>query len=176
MTAAEAVTLNRAQRRALEKAARRPPKPQRSGNADAIARAVMHAQRAIQPVTADQARDLAIAYHGALAAISSGSGTADDANTLAIAANIALMLVEVGLGIDQLPTVHAGQDAIVNMMARERRTGRLGFSGPELRAVQDLLDLHDAQLADPDCTEAVMVAALDECKRRREAGQVLRLP
>lgn len=175
MTTPEAQTLNRAQRRAMEKAARRPPKPQRSGNVEAIARAVTHAQRAIQPVTADQARDLAIAYHGALNAIAHGKGTDEDANTLALAANIALMLVEVGLGIDQLPTVHAAQDAIVNMMRREQRTGRFGFAGEELRAVQDLLDLHDAQLSDPDCTEAVMVAALDECKRRREAGQVLGL-
>lgn len=167
------IPLNRAQRRALEKAARRPPKPQRSGDVDSIGRAVMHAQRAIQPVSADQARDLAIAYHGALAAIASGKGSAEDANTLALAANIALMLVEVGLGIDQLPTVQASQEAIVSMMSRERRTGRLGFTGQELRAVQALLDLHDAQLTDPDCTEAVMVAALDECKRRREAGQVL---
>ena len=174
MSAAETITLNREQRRALERAARRPSKPQRSGNVEAIARAVMHAQRVIQPVTADQARDLAIAYHGALNAIAQGKGTAEDANTLALAANIALMLVEVGLGIDQLPTVHAAQDAIVNMMSRERRTGRFGFAGQELRAVQDLLDLHDAQLSDPDCTEAVMCAALDECKRRREAGQVLR--
>lgn len=175
MSAAETITLNREQRRALEKAARRPPKRQRTGNVETIARAVMHAQRAIQPVSADQARDLAIAYHGALNAIAHGKGTEEDANTLALAANIALMLVELGLGIDQLPTVHAGQDAIVNMMHREQRTGRLGFTGEELRAVQDLLDLHDAQLADRDCTEAVMVAALDECKRRRDAGQVLGL-
>lgn len=166
-------TLNRAQRRMVEKAMRRPPKPQRTGNADAVGIAIRTAQRAIQPVSADQARDLAIAYHGALNAIASGNGNGEDANTLALAANIALMLVELGLGIDQLQTVHAGQDAIVSMMARERRTGRLGFTGPELKAVQDLLDLHDAQLSDEDCTEAVMIAALDECKRRRDAGQVL---
>ncbi len=166
-------TLNRAQRRAMEKAARRPQKPQRVASVDVIARAITHAQRALQPVTADQARDLGIAYHGALNSILTGKGTADDANTLALAANIALMLVELGLGIDQLPTVHAGQDAIVSMMAREHRTGRLGFTGSELKAVQDLLDLHDAQLADEDCTEAVMIAALDECRRRRDAGQVL---
>lgn len=169
------ITLNRSQRRALEKAARRPPKPQRAGSVDAVGFAIRNAQRAIQPVSADQARDLAIAYHGALNAIAHGKGNAEEANTLALAANMTLMLVEVGLGIDQLPTVHAGQDAIVNMMRREQRTGRLGFTGEELRSVQDLLDLHDAQLSDPDCTEAVMVAAVDECRRRREAGQVLGL-
>lgn len=165
--------LNRAQRRAIEKRARRPPKPQRRVNVDAAAFAIRSAQRAIQPVSVDQARDLAIGYHSALAAIAQGKGTEDDANTLALAANIALMLVEAGLGIDQLPTVHAGQDAIVSMMARAKRTGRHGFTGPELKAVQLLLDLHDAQLSDEDCTEAVMIAALDECKRRREAGHVL---
>lgn len=169
----QALTLNREQRRALQKASRRPPKPQRCGSVDAVGFAIRSAQRAIQPVSADQARDLAIAYHGALNAISQGKGSAEDANTLAVAANMTLMLVEAGLGIDQLPAVHAGQDAIVSMMSRERRAGRLGFTGPELKAVQDLLDLHDAQLADKDCTEAVMIAAIDECKRRREAGQVL---
>lgn len=171
----DTIPLNRAQRRAMEKAAHRPPKRQRTGSFDAVGFAIRSAQRAIQPVSADQARDLAIAYHGALKAITQGKGTADDANTLAVAANITLMLVEAGLGIDQLPTVHAAQGAIVSMMRREQRTGRYGFTGAELKAVQDLLDLHDAQLSDPDCTEAVMIAALDECKRRREAGQVLGL-
>lgn len=175
MSAADAITLNRAQRRALEKAARRPPKPQRSGNVDAIGRAVMHAQRAIQPVSADQARDLGIAYHGALNAIAQGTGNAEDANTLALCANMALMLVEIGLGVDQVPAVQAAQDAIVSMMSREQRTGRFVLTGEELRHLQHLLDLHDAQLSDPECTEAVMIAALDECRRRRESGRVLGL-
>ncbi|MGQ3051078.1 MAG: hypothetical protein ACT6S0_04775 [Roseateles sp.] len=175
MSTPETIALNRAQRRAMEKASRRPPKPKRADSVDAVGFAIRRAQRAIQPVSADQARDLAIAYHGALNAISQGTGNAEDANTLALAANIALMLVEAGLGIDQLPTVHAAQDAIINMMRREQRTGRFGLTGPELRHLQDLLDLHDAQIADPDCTEAVMCAALDECKRRRDAGRVLGL-
>jgi hypothetical protein len=167
------LTLNRAERRAMQKASRRPPKPQRGGDVEKVAQTIMHAQRVIQPVTPDQARDLGIAYHGALNAISQGKGNEEDANTLAVAANMALMLVEIGLGIDQLPAVHAAQDAVVKMMARAERTGRFGVTGEELRALQHLLDLHDAQIADPECTEAVMIAAIDECRRRKEAGQVL---
>lgn len=167
--------LNRAQRRALEKASRRPPKPQRRVSVDAAGFAIRQAQRAIQPVTADQARDLAIAYHGALQAIASGNGNAEDANALAVSANMTLMLVELGLGIDQLDAVREAQDAIVSMMARAQRVGRFGMTGAELKAVQHMLDLHDAQIADPECTEAVMIAALEECTRRKAAGQVLRV-
>lgn len=169
----ETMTLNRAQRRAMEKAAKRPPQRRRAVDANAFARAVWKVRAPARPLDRQQITDLAIGYHSALNAIANGTGTWDDANTLALAANVALLLLEAGLGIDQLPTVHAAQNAIMAMMRREEQVGRYVLTGPELRHLQDLLDLHDAQISDPDCTEAVMVAALSECKRRMLEGQVL---
>ena len=169
------VNINRSQRRALARASRRQPACRPATDPLAAFRALQYtrAAQSTEAMDAAQVRDLAIGYHGALNAIASGKGTWEDANTLALAANIALMLVEAGLGVDQLPTVHAAQHAIVDMMHRQEKVGSYVLTGPELCSLQELLDLHDAQCSDSDCTEAVMVAALRECKRRMAAGRVL---
>lgn len=168
-------TLNRAQRRAMAKPASKQQGKRPGADPLAAFRALgnTRAAQSTEALDASQVRDLSIGYHGALHSIISGTGSWNDANTLALAANIALLLVEAGLGIDQLQAVQDGQDAIISMMKRQEQIGRYLLTGPELRHLQDVLELHDAQISDRDCTEAVMVAALAECKRRMLAGSVL---
>lgn len=131
------------------------------------------AKRSKEPLDSDQVQDLSVAYHWALAAIVNGKGTWMDANTLALAANMALLLCEIGLGADDLPTAMAGQDALMTLMARRERTGKMVLTGPEARALQELLDLHDGQMQSEDCAEGMLVSALAECKRRIAEGNVL---
>lgn len=140
-------------------------------------RALFHA-RAVQSteqLDATQIRDLGIGYHGALHSITSGTGCYDDANTLAMAANIAMLLCEVGVGAEYLPIAKAGQEAVVLLIMRARTSGKFGVSGQELRALQELLELHDAQLESEDCTEGKLTQVLDECKRRIRQGNVLKV-
>lgn len=125
------------------------------------------------PMDADQLRDLAIGYHGALHSIVTGTGSHDDTNTLAMASNIALLLCEIGVGTEYLPIAKAGQEAVVLLMMRHRTQGRCVATGPELKALQELLELHDAQLESPDCTQARMTAVLDECRKRIRERHVL---
>ena len=67
----------------------------------------------------------------------------------------------------------AGQDALMTLMARRERTGKKVLTGPEARALQELLDLHDGQMQSEDCAEGMLVSALAECKRRIAEGNVL---
>ena len=121
----------------------------------------------------DQQRDLAIGYHGSLEAIRSGKGVESDAHTLAMASNVALMLCELGLGGDRIEEVKAAQAHIVAMMDRAEQTRRYAFTGPGLIACQALLELHDAQLESSDCTEGLMLCALEEIRRRIAVGATL---
>jgi hypothetical protein len=125
------------------------------------------------PLDASQTRDLGIGYHGALENLRTGRGTWDDANTLALACNVALLLAEQDIGREYMVDVLEAQAAIVVMAKRGMETGRYAFTGPQLQAVVSLLYLHDAQLACDECTSAVMVAALAECKRRMKAGNTV---
>lgn len=118
-----------------------------------------------------QLRDLALGYSGALQALVHGSGSGHDLATLAVASNVALLLCEYGLG--DIDKAKAAQDACMHIGARALRVGKYILTGLELRQLQDLIDLHDAQLASPDCTEGVLVAVLKEVKARAEAGHVL---
>jgi hypothetical protein len=124
----------------------------------------------------DQLRDLRIGYHGALAALTSGTANDSDAHALALASNVSLLLCEHGIGREYLDDVIAAQQAVVSIKARRERVGRYGATGPELALLQTLLDLHDAQLDSEDCKEYVLIGALVECKRRAAAGHVLEVP
>jgi hypothetical protein len=132
------------------------------------------AHQSEEPLTVEQAQDLALRYHAALAAFRSGTATGPDANTLAAAANIAQILVEAGLG-DDMALTKAGQGAVVSAMDRHARTGKWGFTGPEMQAVASLLAYHDAQLESEDCTEGLVTASLLECERRILEGHTLKV-
>jgi len=168
---------NRAQRRAAAEAVRSAARAPRAQPQDALAAfrvlRTARAQASTERLDASQLRDLAIGYHGALAGITSGRGTWDDCNTLALAANVALVLAEAGLGADELPVVQRAQSAIVQLVQRGALGGRYALTGAELRDLQELLELHDAQLAHEACTEGVMVAALAEIRRRMTSGNVM---
>jgi hypothetical protein len=122
---------------------------------------------------AGQVRDLALYCHSAIDALSRGQGTDHHTNHLALAVNVSLMLCEAGLGGDWLDKVREAQDALVTLEARRNRIGRYVLSGLELQRLTAAIELHDSQLASPDCTEGLMVRALTEIRRRVESGNVI---
>lgn len=133
------------------------------------------AAQSTDPLSGEQARDLALGYHTALASFCNGTATAYQANTLSAAANLTVLLCEGGLGPDLMQTAKDGQAAVVSAMGRHARTGKWGFTGQELKAVAAMLELHDAQLDSEDCTEGLVTAALLECKRRLAKGHTLKV-
>lgn len=160
--------MNREERRAMERAQRR------LHSAPMYIKAKRAHGRAYAASDLDQAqvRDLSLLGHAALTAITQGRGTERDVDQLAVVSNVSLVLAEIGLGADLIPDVHAGQAAIMSMQARLARVGKAGATGPELQALNTLMELHDAQLSIPPTVDE-MRRAVSEVRRRREAGQVL---
>jgi hypothetical protein len=117
--------------------------------------------------------DLGIAYREALQAVMSGSGTEVEAHTLACGANVALILCEHGFGTEYLEAVKAAQRAIVALMARGRACGRWVLDGPGIRACQELVELHEAQMDMPECTQGLVSAVMVELHRRIAIGAVM---
>ena len=135
-----------------------------------------HARASRSQVSLQRAEvmDLAIAYHGAMRALSTGTATDDDVEMLALACNVALLLCEAGLGADCIEHVRLAQDAVVRIKDRAARCGpRYVHTALEMQRLNALLELHDAQLEHPECTEGLMVRVLDEIKKRIAAGDVL---
>ena len=105
-----------------------------------------------------------------------GTGTEAHANELVNAVNLATVLADAGLGDEWHSIIDAGRAAIVAMGTRAQpdgsHPGRYVFRGPELQAVQDLLDLHEVQLKDDRLTEGRLMAAVSEIHARRQRGQI----
>lgn len=133
----------------------------------------MAARQSAEPLSADQRRDLALAHHGALRAIQMGRATEQEVADLVNAANIAQALAARGLGQDWVDTITAGQQALAAIGQRqERHPGRWVATGPELQALAAMVELHDAQLESDDCTEGLVMAAIDDTHKRIAAGHV----
>ena len=168
-----AIPMGRAERRAAEMAARRAGMARHYSDAGLMAFDSALARSSTAPLGAGQLRDLGLAYHGALAALTQGNGTWDDCNTLALASNVALLLCEYGLGGDELEAVKAAQDAVVRLVLRGKPSGRYVLTGAELRDLQALLALHDAQLAHEECTRRVVIEVLRRIRNRIAEGHTM---
>lgn len=124
-----------------------------------------------QPLTDDQLRDLGVAVHMSIERMRLGMGIELDFHTLAAAVNVSLILCERGVGAEHLPIVYAAQDALIEILGRNRRTGKWGCSGGNLQALNEAVKLHEAQIASVarvECRDALL-----EARRRAARGQVL---
>lgn len=119
-----------------------------------------------------QLRDLMIAVHLSLKAIEDGQGREEDVIQLAVASNVALILAEAGLGREHIPDVKEAQRHIVRLQELWNQWGRVDMDGDAKDAIVRMLELHDEQIAHPDCTEDKMRAALRLIHARMVAGHV----
>lgn len=95
---------------------------------------------------ADHLVKLNLLNHGALVNICHGSGTRDDWDRLVGAINMANILCERGIGDEYRQDMIAARDALCECGKRIVKTGRVLFTGDELRAVNAGMAAHDAQL------------------------------
>lgn len=117
----------------------------------------------------DQVRDLAIAHHTHVDAVSHGKGTPDLLWEMAGAA-LGWSKVAETLGIGE-PEMAADLEVITALLKRFERTGRVAYTGPELQQARDGLQVVDqlARLVDHATALAAMSWAEDEITRRRSA-------
>lgn len=104
-----------------------------------------------------------IKNHAAMQAAVMGKADFNDIDTLVAAWNMAEALAHLGVGAEYLEEI---KQANVSMTCMQLRGG---LTGPELRALQLAMDIHEAQLDDSRTTIALMEEAL------RIVKQVIRI-
>jgi len=103
---------------------------------------------------------LKIKNHAAMASIVRGTGTIADVDILISAMNITEALAVHGKGEEWLAEIRAAEDAIKSMAERGLRlNNKFLFTGPEMKALNLGMDIHDAQL--DACTVADVEKAID---------------
>lgn len=90
---------------------------------------------------------LKVNYHWAMSSITKGTGTKDDWQEISNIINMSIILCERGFGEEYMPVLKKAADALNNARDRVKNEGKsLLFRGDEMQAVNDGLELHDAQL------------------------------
>lgn len=96
----------------------------------------------LEPFTPDELLRLELPIRMSFEALRNGTGIEQDFHDLAAAINCTLVRSE---SIDPLceATAIAARDALLRTWERHTRTGRWGFDGPALLAVEAGIDLHE---------------------------------
>ena len=102
--------------------------------------------------------------HAAMQAMTQGRGDKDQWDRLVGAINIALVMCEQGIGNEFRDDLNAAREAPLECGKRGAKTGRFVFTGDELRAMNEAMDCHDAQLTNVRAIDVDRAA--DEVIRR----------
>jgi hypothetical protein len=135
-----------------------------------LAQLAVYALDVRRPMSEDQATDVCITHHMAFARILGGEATAENFVEVATALNLAIVLADWGIGQEYVPLINAALAGTARAMERGTRSGKFGFDGPAIKAVQDALDIFAEQLK--LATKLEMKAAIAEVHRRVDAGIV----
>ena len=102
---------------------------------------------------------LRIKNHQALNNLRMGTASKADMDMLIAATNIAEALCKMGKGTDWQDEIHAGRDALVVAARRGAAPLRFVLTGPELKSLNLMMEIHDAQL--DACTVQDIENAID---------------
>jgi len=119
--------------------------------------------------------NLRLAGHQAMDSLRRGEGEQIHLQRMIEAANMAETLARLhNLGSDWLPEIHEAQTCIHALATRGAEMGRYTLKANELKALNLLLEIHDAQL--DACSVQTLGKAVDYILRRVAAKDVIRLP
>lgn len=101
----------------------------------------------LAPVTSytDELLALRIRNHAAMAALTQGRATKADINTLITAVNITEACFLLGVGHEYEATIKAGQEALRSVGRRGAESNRFVLRAEEMQALNEMMELHDAQ-------------------------------
>lgn len=119
--------------------------------------------------------EMRLAGHQAMDSLRRGEGENIHLNRMIEVANMAETLARLhNLGSDWLPEIHEAQTCIHLIAVRGAEMGRYTLKANELKALNLLLEVHDAQL--DVCSVQTLGKAVDYIRRRMAANDVIRLP
>lgn len=117
--------------------------------------------------------DLKIKNHGAMAALTQGRATRIEIDALIAMSNVIEALWTLGFGTEYEDVIVAGQAALIEVGRRGLATGKFILRASEMSALNDLMELHDAQM--DVITIRDMDQALAVVNKRVKAGKVQRI-
>ena len=107
-----------------------------------------YVMESLKPVTQheDYLLDLKIKNSQAMLALMRGSATKGDMDTLIAMSNIVEALYRIGFGSEYKDVAIDGREAILNIVHRAVTTKRFVPTAEQIKALQLLMELHDAQM------------------------------
>lgn len=90
--------------------------------------------------------DLKIKNHGAMEALTKGRASRADIDTLIAMGNITEAFARLGFGKDYSDVVKNGLQSLRSVGARGAESGRFILKAAEMIALNELMELHDAQM------------------------------
>jgi hypothetical protein len=102
----------------------------------------------LKPVTQHESYllDLKIKNSIAMAALLKGQANMSDIDTLVAMSNIVEALHQLGFGAEYKDVAVAGREAILRIVYRAKEITRFTPTGLEIQALNELMELHDAQM------------------------------
>jgi len=107
--------------------------------------------------------DLRIKNHSAMAELAQGRANVEHIKVIMAATNITEALVAQSIGAEYRHIFTEGKNALISMVQRAANTHSFICTGPELTAINSLMDLHDAQL------DVITVSDLERAIRKVES-------
>ena len=110
--------------------------------------------------------DISIKNHLAMSNLTTGKASKDDMDRLIVMNNIVNALLRLGFGTEFKQYMDAGRNALYEVCSRGATTKKYLCHGPEITALNDLLELHDAQMAVLTIGDMEKAVALVELEHR----------
>ena len=109
---------------------------------------LQHVADSIRPVTSHKSflLDLNLKNHSAMAALSQGKANKGDMDTLVACLNVTKALYLMGVGAEYGYVAKGGLEALLAVCQRGAATGRFVMRSSEMAAINEAIELHDAQL------------------------------
>ena len=123
-----------------------------------------------QPIPAEHATDLLIAYWLAFDQMLTGASSEETWCTVVCSLNVALILAERGTGTEYEPYIIRALEGAFRASVRARRTNTWRFDGEAITDIRQALEVHDEQVK--AASKAQMRDALMEVHRRINKGNV----
>lgn len=121
---------------------------------------------------ADEAIKVKIKNHDAMLKLTQGTADILDMDTLVRASNMSISLERSQkLGTDWRDELEAAKQALVSVIERGQKTARYVCKGPEMAAINLMMEVHDAQL--DNATVSMLEKALVYINNRRSGGDTV---
>lgn len=112
--------------------------------------------------------DLKIKNHSAMALLTQGKATREDMDKLINMSNITEALYRMGFGTEYKDVLAKGSSALLAVARRGAETNRFVLWAQEMTALNDLMELHDAQMDVITIRDVEKAIALVENERRQK--------